>query len=319
MPDRPNKMPHDSKTGDTQIGPFRLAILFDPDNPEPPSNPVAMQKFQQAAADVGLQTELISPDDLERVPEFDGLFIRDTTFTNHYSYLFSSRAAEDGLAVIDDPDSILKCNNKALQAKLFERHHIPTPRTLVVHRRNTKKIIPTIGLPCVLKLPDSSFSRGVVKVETEAALQQELKRMFGQSRMIVAQEYLPTAFDWRIGILDREPLFVCQYLMVEGYWQIIKHEADGSLKEGATIALPLAEAPPAALQLALQAANLIGDGLYGVDIKQIGDHFYVIEINDNPNVDAGNEDGVAGDEIYRRIMVSLHARIERHKRGRNRK
>ena len=117
---------------------YRLAILFDPDNPELPSNAVAMQKFMQASAEVGLNTELITPDELERVPEFDGLFIRDTTYTNHYSYLFSSRAAEEGLAVIDDPDSILKCNNKALQAKLFERHDIPTPRSLVVHRRNTK-------------------------------------------------------------------------------------------------------------------------------------------------------------------------------------
>lgn len=292
---------------------YRLAILFDPDNPEPPSNPAAMQKFQRAAAEVGLQTELISPDELERVPEFDGLFIRDTTYTNHYSYLFSSRAAEEGLAVIDDPDSILKCNNKALQAKLFERHNIPVPRSLVVHRRNVKRIVPTVGLPCVLKLPDSSFSRGVVKVETEAALQQELKRMFSQSKMIVAQEYLPTAFDWRVGILDRKPLFVCQYLMVEGYWQIIKHEADGTLKEGATLALPLAQAPHAVVELALQAANLMGDGLYGVDIKQIGERYIVIEINDNPNVDAGNEDGAAADELYHRIMASLLERIKRLK------
>ncbi len=292
---------------------YRLAILYDPDNPEPPSNPAAMQKFLQAAAEVGLQAELITPEELERVSQFDGLFIRDTTYTNHYSYLFSSHAAEEGLAVIDDPDSILKCNNKALQAKLFERRSIATPRSLVVHRRNTKKIIPTVGLPCVLKLPDSSFSRGVVKVETEVALQQELKRMFGQSKMIVAQEYLPTAFDWRIGILDRKPLFACQYLMVEGYWQIIKHEADGTLKEGATVAMPLEEAPPAAVQLALQAANLIGDGLYGVDIKQIGERYLVIEINDNPNVDAGNEDGALGDELYHRIMASLLERIRRKK------
>lgn len=296
---------------------LRLAILFDPDNPEPPSNPVAMQKFLQAAAEAGLQAELIGPEDLERLPQYDGLFIRDTTYTNHYSYLFSSRADEEGLAVIDDPDSILKCNNKALQAKLFERHAIPTPRSLVVYRRNTKIIVPTVGLPCVLKLPDSSFSRGVVRVETEAALQQELKRMFGRSKMIVAQEYLPTAFDWRIGILDRQPLFACQYLMVEGYWQIIKHEADGSLKEGATIAMPLDEAPQEAVQLALQAANLIGDGLYGVDIKQIGERYIVIEINDNPNVDAGNEDGALGDELYRRIMASLLERTKRSKRRRH--
>jgi glutathione synthase/RimK-type ligase-like ATP-grasp enzyme len=294
---------------------YRLAILFDPDNPEPPSNAVAMRKFMRAAGQVGLDAELISPDDMERVPQFDALFIRDTTYTNHYSYLFSTRAAEEGLVVIDDPTSILKCNNKALQAQLFSRHRIPTPRTLVVHRRNVKKIVPTVGMPCVLKLPDSSFSRGVVKVETEAELQQELKRMFELSKMLVAQEFLPTAFDWRIGILDRQPLFACQYHMVPGYWQIIRHEADGSWQEGATVTLPLDQAPPEAVQLGLQAANLIGDGLYGVDIKQAGERFLVIEINDNPNVDAGNEDAVLGEELYRRIMASLLARIRRRKAG----
>jgi len=294
---------------------MRLAILYDPANPEPPSNPAAMQKFLEAAQEAGLQAELISPDDFERLPQFDALFIRDTTYINHYSYLFSSRAAEEGLAVIDDPVSILKCNNKALQAQLFWRKGIPAPHTLVVHRRNLKKVIPAIGLPCVLKLPDSSFSRGVVKVDTEAALMQEIKRLFEKSRLIVAQEYMPTSFDWRIGILDRQPLFACKYRMVPGYWQIIRHEADGSVSEGATQALPLEEAPQAAVQLALRAANLIGDGLYGVDIKQVGEKYYVIEINDNPNVDAGNEDGALGDELYRRIMASLLARVRRPKSG----
>jgi glutathione synthase/RimK-type ligase-like ATP-grasp enzyme len=291
----------------------RLAILFDPDNPEPPSNPLAMRKFLDAAAEAGLRAELISPDDMERVPQFDALFIRDTTYTNHYSYLFSTRAAEEGMVVIDDPTSILKCNNKALQAQLFSRHKIPAPRTLVVHRRNLKKIIPTVGLPCVLKLPDSSFSRGVVKVESEEELRQELKRMFGLSRMLVAQEYLPTSFDWRIGILDRQPLFACQYYMVPGYWKIIKHEADGSYQESATVAVPLERAPHEAVSLALQAANAIGDGLYGVDLKQLGDRFYVMEVNDNPNVDAGNEDAILGDALYRRIMESLRARVDRRR------
>jgi len=294
---------------------YRLAILYDPENPEPPSNPLAMQKFLQAAPAAGLAAELIGPEDMERLPQFDGLFIRDTTYVHHYSYLFASRAAEEGLAVIDEPDSILKCNNKALQAQLLRRHRIPTPRSLVVYRRNVKKVLATFGLPCVLKLPDSSFSRGVVKVESEEALRQEMKRMFGYSRTLVAQEWLPTAFDWRIGILDRQPLFVCQYHMVPGYWQIIRHAADGSWVEGETVSIPLAKAPQQAVQLALQAADLIGDGLYGVDLKEVGGKHYVIEINDNPNVDAGNEDAELGDELYRRILASLRRRIASRRQG----
>lgn len=293
--------------------PYRLAILVDPENPEPPSNKAAMQKFLHAAAEHDLEVVLITHADFERLPQFDALFIRDTTYTNHYTYLFSSRAAEEGLVVIDDPDSILKCNNKALQAELFKKHDIPTLRTLVVHHRNVRKIIPAIGLPCVLKLPDSSFSRGVIKIESEAELLPQIKTLFEKSKLIVVQEYVPTTFDWRIGILDRKPLFACQYFMVPGYWQIIKHEADGSWNEGPTIALPLEQVPPAIVQLALKAANLIGDGFYGVDIKQVDSHYYVIEINDNPNVDAGNEDAVLHDELYREVMASLLRRIQQRK------
>jgi glutathione synthase/RimK-type ligase-like ATP-grasp enzyme len=40
---------------------------------------------------------------------------------------------------------------------------------------------------------------------------------------------------------------------------------------------------------------------------------YVIEVNDNPNIDAGVEDKVLKDEIYLRIMRVMLARIELHK------
>ena len=76
----------------------------------------------------------------------------------------------------------------------------------------------------------------------------------------------------------------------------------------------MAEAPEEVVKIALKAANLIGDGLYGVDIKQVGNRCYVIEVNDNPNVDAGNEDGVLKDALYREIMGSFVRRIEARKR-----
>ena len=47
----------------------------------------------------------------------------------------------------------------------------------------------------------------------------------------------------------------------------------------------------------------MGNGLYGVDLKQSGDQVVVIEVNDNPNVDAGVEDLWLGEDLYRQIMV----------------
>lgn len=307
-------MGHRRRTHKRPVPRFDLAILHDPDNPEQPSNPRALQHFEKAAAEVGLAVEFITRTDLARLPEFDALFIRDTTFANHYTYRFSRRATAEGLVVIDDPDSILRCNNKVYLAELLTRHNIPAPRTLMVHRDNVDQIIASLGLPCVLKQPDSSFSIGVAKVESEQELHAKVDALLQKSELIVAQEYLPTEFDWRVGILDRRPLFVCKYFMAAGHWQIVKREQGRTgYEEGPVQAVAVAEAPEDVVKIALRATNLIGDGLYGVDIKQVGNRYHVIEVNDNPNVDAGNEDGVLKDALYREIMGSFVRRIEARK------
>ncbi len=298
---------------------FDLAILHDPANPEPPSNARAMQKFQKAAEALGMHVEFITRADIGRLPEFDALFIRDTTYANHYTWRFSRRATAEGLVVIDDPDSILKCNNKVYLAELLAQHRLPAPKTLVVHKDNVADIVPMLGLPCVLKQPDSSFSRGVVKVEAEEDLAPKVGALLAESDLIIAQEWLPSEFDWRVGILDRRVLFVAKYLFPRGHWQIIRRdEKHGTYEEGPTVAVSVGEAPTRVIRTALRAANLIGDGMYGVDLKQVSNRCYIIEVNDNPHVDAGNEDGVLKDALYREVMGVFVKRIEERKRGKAR-
>jgi len=70
------------------------------------------------------------------------------------------------------------------------------------------------------------------------------------------------------------------------------------------------DAPKEVVDLALRAANLIGDGLYGVDIKVVRGKPVVIEINDNPNLDADVEDQIIGQRLYERIMNHFLVRME---------
>jgi hypothetical protein len=142
-----------------------IAILYDDDEPDPPSNAAALEKFSAAARALGMRPAIIGRQDIERLPAFDALFIRDTTGVNHYTYQFARRAAAEGLVVVDDPDSILKCMNKVYLNELLSRHRVPVPRTLMVHRDNVDQVIPVLGLPCILKQPDSAFSLGVTKIE----------------------------------------------------------------------------------------------------------------------------------------------------------
>jgi len=298
---------------------FDLAILHNPEASEAPSTPKTLKKFIKIAATMHLGAELITKEDYGRLAEFDALFIRETTNVNHHTYRFARRAAAEGLAVIDDPESILKCTNKVFLAELLEHHKVPTPKTMIIHKDNLRQVEQELGLPCILKKPDSSFSQGVEKASNADELMAKAKRLLNDSELIIGQQFLPTSFDWRVGVLDKKPLFVCRYYMAKNHWQIIRHKDNGGKKdEGNFDTIPIVEAPAKVIRTALKAANLIGDGLYGVDLKQVGNKVYVIEVNDNPNVDAGIEDRCTQD-IYHTILQWFLTRIERRAQRLNEK
>ncbi|NGP75812.1 RimK family protein [Balneolaceae bacterium YR4-1] len=289
---------------------FDLAILRSEKESFPPSDEKAIQKFIRAAENLDFYVEVIGKEDYGRLAEFDALFIRETTSVSHHTYRFARRAAAEGLVVMDDPESILKCTNKVYLAELLNRNGIAAPKTLIVSEDNSGRIEPEIGLPCILKQPDSSFSQGVVKAENRQQLKEMLVKLFNTSDLLIAQEFLPTDYDWRVGILNGEPLFVCKYYMARKHWQIYERSKDGKTYSGKAESLPVNEAPEAVLKTALHAANLIGNGLYGVDLKQVGGKVYVIEINDNPSIDSGFEDVILKDALYNKIMKEFLRRIE---------
>lgn len=295
---------------------FDLAILRDPSDPEPASDERAIKRFVKAGESIGFSVEVIGKDDYARISQFDALFIRDTTSVNHYTFRFARKAEAEGLVVIDDPDSILKCMNKVYLAELCKKHRIPTPRTMIVHKGNLDQVERELGLPCVLKQPDSAFSQGVTKVETAADLEDTLKKLLERSSLVIAQEFRPTEYDWRIGVLDGQPLYACRYFMAGKHWQIIKRdEKSGQKSEGRFDTIPVEQAPTQVVKIAVKAASLYGDGLFGVDLKQDGKDVWVIEVNDNPSIDGGIEDQILKDELYLRIVRHMMGRVEQRKRG----
>ena len=293
-----------------QFSRYSLAILHRPDEVNPPSNARALKKFVRAGQKQGLDVELITKDDFGRIAEFDALFLRETTSAADYTFRFARYAEANGLVVIDDAQSIVRCANKVYLSEMLAHGRIRTPRTMIVHKDNVDLVVHEIGLPCVLKQPDSSFSAGVKRATTAEELQSYAQMMLDRSELIIAQEFLPTEFDWRVGVLNDRALYACRYYMARGHWQIIHRDSHGRQREGRGDTLPLDQVPAAAVKLALKATRPIGRGLYGVDIKQVRDRFYVIEVNDNPNIDAGVEDKIRGDALYAEVMQVFLTRIE---------
>lgn len=288
---------------------YDLAILWEEDDPDAPSDERAIQKFVHAARQVGIHAWVVGPDEAPRVAEYDALFLRQTTAVEHHTFRMAMRAAREGLVVLDDPESIIRCTNKVYQAELFGRHAIPCPTTLILHEGNVEEVEGTVGFPCVLKRPDGAFSRGVVKVEDRTGLEEVLPELLRESELVVAQEWTPSTFDWRIGVLDGRAFYACRYHMAPGHWQIIR--SDGEVAGyGKVEALPLDEVPEELLALATRAAGLVGSGLYGVDLKVVDGSALVMEVNDNPSLEAGYEDGVIGDELYLAIMRFFRRKLD---------
>ncbi|MFV8817802.1 RimK family protein [Haliea sp. E17] len=290
---------------------YDLAILCDPGESMPPSNAGALKRFIRAGREMGIHCQLITQRDYLRLPEFDGLFIRTTTNIDHFTFRFARKAENEGLVVIDDSNSILRCTNKVYLADLFRIHKVPAPRTLLLHRGHREqldKLAADFGFPVVIKIPDGSFSRGVEKANNREELDSISRKLFRESTLLLAQEFLYTDFDWRIGVLDRKPLYACRYYMVKRHWQIYRHGQ--RTNSGGFDTLPVSEVPTAVLEAALAATRPIGDGFYGVDVKEKDGRGYVIEVNDNPSIESGIEDKHLGMDLYRQVMGTLLRRME---------
>jgi len=297
---------------------YDIAMLSDPAEPMPPSNKRALKQFIEAGKEIGIEVETVTRNDYSRIAEYDGLFIRETTVIDNHTYRFANKAEKEGMVVIDDPGSILKCTNKIYLHDLLKSRKLPTPKTEIIYRDDPRRLaeLPDLlGFPIVLKIPDGSFSRGIVKVETIDQLRTAADELFQHTALVLAQEFMFTEFDWRVGILDGQALYACQYFMSRGHWQIYNHGANARQKSGGFKTFPVRDAPADVIKLALKATAPIGDGLYGVDLKQVGERIVVIEMNDNPSIDAGVEDAYLGEDLYRRIMEEFLRRMERKRLG----
>ena len=99
--------------------------------------------------------------------------------------------------------------------------------------------------------------------------------------------------------------------MAKNHWQIYNWNARSNRNmTGNVDTIPIELVPKNVISTAIQAASVMGDGLYGVDLKEVDGKVYVIEVNDNPNIDYHIEDKILDNELYLRVMRNMFSRIE---------
>ncbi len=264
-------------------------------------------KCRDDAEALGHTVYFIFPVEIKKIASVDALFIRSRTDPMNISFVAAKMAEYNGIPVIDDPRSIQICADKInMYLHLMDRG-VALPRTVFlgkddIYPGRIRSLFEDYGTPLILKEPSTSFSMRVEKVDTVDAFTRVAKRFIKLSDCIVMQEYVRSTYDWRIGVLDGKLLYAAKYIIPSETFKI-QATVNGHIVYCAVQSVPPEEVPPPVVDLALRAAGAIGSGLYGVDIKEVGDRVCVIEVNDNPSLEGG-EDKFYPD-IYRRIISHL--------------
>lgn len=291
-------------------GAVRIGIVVNPRRRFQVSDRAALDGFIAAAERRGIRAELTRRTTRASIGRFDAYLIReDTSPVGGAVYRFVHAVEKAGRASIDDFRSLIRCGNKAYQAVLFARLGIPIPKTLLWFREDRRIDAAPLGYPLIIKRPEGAFSRDVHRCETEAALRVTAARLFERSPVLVLQAFVASEFDWRIGVCDSKPIYAVMYRYPAGSWKIADYDPAGRPTFGSAEPVALDRVPSPVVQAAVDAAAAIGSGLYGVDVKATGNGVFVLEVNDNPDIDHAVEAAIAPEIVYGTIIETLEQRV----------
>jgi glutathione synthase/RimK-type ligase-like ATP-grasp enzyme len=253
----------------------------------------ALIRCRDVAEKLDNSVEFIFPVDMNKIKDLDALFIRSRTDPMNTTYIAARLSKFYNIPVLDDPDSIQICSDKINMYSHLMKNNVALPKTEFLSKNNItldkiSDLFYKFGSPLILKEPSTSFSVRVEKVSTAEEFFQVSKRFIKLSDWIVVQQYIESTYDWRIGTLNGEFLYACKYIIPSESFKI-HAQINGHIVYCGVESVIAEQVPKDVIQLGLDASHAIGNGLYGVDIKHNGNNLYVIEVNDNPSIESGED------------------------------
>src|SRR5262245_13454084 len=180
--------------------------------------------------------------------------------------------AARGVTVVNSPGALLAAHDKLLTARILRRAGLPHPRTAVVRGSRTEV---SLEPPVVVKPRYGSWGRSVTRCETPEELAAELARIrdepwYAAHGAIVQALVPPPGHDLRLVVAGERVVGCVRRVAAPGEWRT--NVALGARRVEA-------QAPPAAIRIALGAARSVGAALVGVDMLPTSDGFTILEVN----------------------------------------
>jgi len=270
----------------------------------------ALIRCRDVAEGMGHDVDFIFPVDISRIPGMDAIFIRARTDPMNVTYVAARMASFYGIPVIDDPHSIQICSDKVNMYSHLIKKHVSMPRTIFLSKydvtvEEVTRLFDELGSPLIVKEPSTSFSLRVEKVHDIAEFFRVARRFIRLSDWIVVQQYIESRYDWRVGVIGGQLLYACKYTIPSDTFKI-QASVNGHLVYCGVESVTPDKVPPHVIRLGIDAANAIENGLYGVDIKNNNGDASVIEVNDNPSIESGEDDCYP--HVFEQIVSHLFAK-----------
>ncbi len=189
--------------------------------------------------------------------------------------------SQRGVPVVNSPEKLLLCRDKAVCYAVLQAHGCPVPRSLLLGREPVEEAVEGLaGPPWVLKLPVSTKGKGVMLAESLRSLRAQVDTLRSLDQPILLQEYVATAraSDLRVMVLGGKAR-VAARRQAQKEHEFRSNVDLGGRAEGVELTARLSTT-------AENAAQALGLDVAGVDLLETEDGFVVIEVNGSPGLTA---------------------------------
>lgn len=222
--------------------------------------------MEEAVKAFGVETKILKnyevlmdlSSSLTEKPDFVIMFDKDI--------LLAKYLKQQGIMVVNEPEVIERCDNKAIQYLELSEHGIPMPKTIIGPKiyKNfkiredyyIKNVIKELGLPLILKEGHGSFGMKVYLLHSEEEIQQKLEEISGVD--FVFQQFIKSSYgrDIRVNVIGDK--------IVAAMYRESQTDFRANITNGGSATT--IELTDAQKEIAINAAKCLGAEYAGVDL-----------------------------------------------------
>lgn len=185
-----------------------------------------------------------------------------------------------GFFLVNDLESMLACHNKMTNSLLLERNNIPTPKTTILNNeKSIEDAHKRVGgkFPVVIKTLTGTQGVGVSKVNDMGSLVSVAQSLWKFNADLLLQQFLDIKSDVRTLVVGGKIIGAAERIREENNTEFRNNVHLGAK----TRPYKLSEEEK---ELVVAAARSTGAWYCGVDHCQVGDDYYILEVNGSPGI-----------------------------------